>query len=395
MVDGRSAIRRLALARLLATGGGVATNIAVSYAIYDRTRSTLWSAAFFLISYAGYAIVQPFAGMLADRYDRRRLMISSDLGLAALLVVLAFVTVPAGILVLMAFVTAAGAVYLPASRAAVPNIVGPEDLTWANGLLARAFSVSIVAGPVLGAGLLPQFGVRGVVLVSALTCVASAGLSASLRGDFRDHAAVTGDHDGVMAGVRFLLREKVLLAIVIAEVVALSGSGLAIVADAPLALQFGRGQTGYAALVVSWGIGMIVGAWAAGRLRDPSRELAALLVGMAFQGVFVLLVWPVGSFLVILLLLAGGGAGMGVIETVRQGVMQRRTPDEVRGRAFSAAESVGGISFAVSFVAAGPAVQVLGAQRSYGVGGITFIAGAITVALLAGRDAIAGTDAPA
>ncbi len=390
-MGGLGAVRQIAIARMLATGGGVATNTALSYGIYDRTRSTAWTAAYFLVAYAAYGLFQPAAGILADRYDRRWLMVGSDLGLAVLLVVQAFVTSPGGTVALALTMTVVAAAYGPASRAALPNLVSEAQLTAANAMMARYFSLCIVIGPAVGGGLYKELGVRGIVLIAAVGCVASAVLCATVRGEFQE---ARGDdqheHGGVMAGVRFLLHHRVLRALVIAEVIAFSGGGLGIVADAPLARMFDAGPFGYGELIASWGLGMLLASAVAGRLKEQRFEFGLVVLGMAVEGLFTLLVWPSPTFALALVCLFGGGAGMGTIETVRQSVLQRRAPDAVRGRVFAAADAVGGVSFAGSFVIAAPIVAIVGAPAGYGIAGLTFLAGVAVVAWLVGRDVLVG-----
>jgi len=76
-------IRRLALGELLSSIGSWAAGIAVSYYVYRRTGSAVWLAGtlFFTFGVAGF--FSPLAGKIADRYDRRRVMIASDLTSAA------------------------------------------------------------------------------------------------------------------------------------------------------------------------------------------------------------------------------------------------------------------------------------------------------------------------
>ena len=150
--------------------------------------------------------------------------------------------------------------FLPASRAALPNLVGLDDLTWANGVLARTFAVAITAGPALGGALVGPIGAKGVVLGSAGCSLVAGFLCLRIHGSFAE-GSVASDQErgGVLAGLVFIGREPLLRAIVIAEVVAFTGSGLAIVADAPLAVMFDVGALGYGALIILWGLGMLVG----------------------------------------------------------------------------------------------------------------------------------------
>ena len=79
VVTNRRAIRRLAAARLVTMTGSAAANVAMAYVIYQRTGSAIWLSALYLLVFGVMGFVNPFAGALADRVDRRRLMIASEL----------------------------------------------------------------------------------------------------------------------------------------------------------------------------------------------------------------------------------------------------------------------------------------------------------------------------
>ena len=383
-MDASQIVVRLALSRALAVSANVSVNTAIVFTLYARTSSTAWVSGYFLVTMSGYGILMPLGGALADRFDRRRLIVAAEVAAAATLVVLAFVSSPAAVLAVSAVLTLVSAPVLPASRAALPNLVPEERLTWANGVIAQSFGLSITLGPIVGGALVDRIGARGVLLIAAATYLVGTSLVWSIQADFSDRATTTDEHGGVMAGLAFLWREPVLRAIVIAEVVSFSGVGFAMVADAPLAREYDVGAIGYGALIFTWGAGMLLGSLVAGRIKRVELELPAVVYGMAAMGVGLGLVWFASSFGVILGLLTLGGFGMGTIEVARQGVMQRRTPDEVRGRLFAAAEAVGSLSWAASFVAAGVLVGRIGAQPSYSVAGLTFLVGSALVVALIG-----------
>ena len=75
----RSAVRRLALGDFLSsTGSGIAA-VALSFFVYQQTNSAIWLAGTLFFTFGVAGLITPFAGKIADRYDRRRVMIASDL----------------------------------------------------------------------------------------------------------------------------------------------------------------------------------------------------------------------------------------------------------------------------------------------------------------------------
>src|SRR5689334_18436995 len=101
----RTAVRRLALARVISLTGGAASFAALNYAIYQRTHSPAWVAAALFVTFGTVGFASLFAGSLGDRYDRKRVMIVSDLAGAVCFAAMAFVRDPAWLLA-VAFLSA-------------------------------------------------------------------------------------------------------------------------------------------------------------------------------------------------------------------------------------------------------------------------------------------------
>jgi len=112
----------------------------------------------------------PLAGTVSDRVDGRRLMVWCDLGQAALVALVAFFLPPLFVLVgLIAAASTFATLFLPAGRSAIPKLVGPDDLTSANALMASSSNLSFAIGPVLGGLLIATMGIRTALLFDAVT----------------------------------------------------------------------------------------------------------------------------------------------------------------------------------------------------------------------------------
>ena len=163
----------------------------------------------------------------------------------------------------------------------------------------------------------------------------------------------------------------------LAEFVAFIGVGMIIVSDAPLAKHFDVGSVGYGLLVAVWGLGMIGGAWWAGRALKERQEPMALLIGslVTAAGLAICAVLP--WFWLILVSSIAAGGGHGLQNVARQGIVQRRSPDTVRSRVFAAVEAIANVAFIASLAVAGPLVEEIGPRAGYGVGGVIWILGAL------------------
>src|SRR5207247_372277 len=165
-------------------------------------------------------------------------------------VALAAVHAPA-LLVALAFLgTVVESPFFPASAAALPNLVPPEDLAWANGTVAFGESVGYVAGPAVGGLLVAAGGAATVFLLDALSFVVSAALVASITGSFSAPSGHADEHlhRGTRAGFVFVWRDPVLRRMSIAFAVFAVSVGSILVAELPLAVSFGLGAVGYGLL---------------------------------------------------------------------------------------------------------------------------------------------------
>ena len=375
----RSAVRRLALARLISITGGAAAFAALNFTIYERTGSAAWLSASLLLTFGASGLFAPLGGMLGDRFDRQRVMIASDLAGAAAFAAMAFVEDPA-LLLTIGFVTAVVETpFWSASQAAIPNLVSKDDLPWANGLLQGGGNAGIMLGPAIGGVLLAVMGAGMVFGLNALSFVLSALVVATVRGRFSEDRTEHEDaHRGIKAGFVFIAHDRVLRTLVVAWTVFVFGLGMAMVADVPLVEQFGTGATGYGLLIGCWGAGSVLGSLA-GRKLNERIEPKALFVGTAVIGVTTAGVALSPWFPPVLVLILLAGAADAVVMVADRSIQQRRTPDVVRSRVVSASESMITIALAVGFVLGGPALELLGPRGVYAAGGAFAFVGAVVL----------------
>jgi MFS family permease len=194
----RTAARRVALARMISYTGTSAAFIALVYAVFQDTGSSGWVAATLLVTLGVKGAVTPFAGTLGDRFDRRTVMIVSDLAGAAVLASMALVHSPWLLLPLALVSVVVETPFFPASAAAVPNLVNQEDLAWANGTIAFGQTMGYMLGPAIGGLMVAAGGASAAFLVDAVSFGVSAMLVGSVRGDFSGpRGEETGEHQGV------------------------------------------------------------------------------------------------------------------------------------------------------------------------------------------------------
>jgi MFS family permease len=210
----RTAVRRLALGRFISYTGTIASGTALSYSLYAETGSAAWVAAAMILTWGIIGLLGPISGAIGDRYDRRLVMIVGETAAAACWFAMAFLTDLPVVLLALAFLASVFEAPFPAaSGAAIPNVAGTENLSWANSLISMGRYAGLTLGPLLGGVLVASIGAPWVFVGNAISYLVSVALVASVRADFADperDAEEIEEHRGLAAGFRFIRRDRVL-----------------------------------------------------------------------------------------------------------------------------------------------------------------------------------------
>src|SRR5919107_3488696 len=135
--------------------GGWLYNAALLGYVYAATGSAAWVGAATIVRLLPYVLLMPVGGMLADRYDKRTVLLAGDGVRCLLMLALAGVVAADGpvalVIALTGLSTAAGSAERPASMALLPRLVGESRLGPANALLHTVQEAGVVVGPAIGA----------------------------------------------------------------------------------------------------------------------------------------------------------------------------------------------------------------------------------------------------
>jgi MFS family permease len=381
-IPSRSAARRVAVARLLSLAGTSAAFTALLFVIYDQTRSSRWVAAALLLTLGVRGVLSPLGSLLGDRFDRRMVMIVSDLAGAGCFAAMAFIH-GAGPLLAMAFLTAVVETpFFPAASGAVPNLVPVDDLAWANSTVALGSNIGYLVGPALGGAMVGAVGAPTVFAANAVSFVISAGLVTSARGRFSSERVDAAAHRGLRAGFRFIAADPVLSRMTVSAAVFAVTVGSILVAELPLATLFGTGAFGYGLISTCWGTGALFGSLAGRWITDHNRW-PVLVIGctVTAAGLGAVAIAPAFGFVLGAMLVAG--ASDGLVDVGFELVYQIRSPDEVRSRVMGALETVFLLGLALSFPFAGVLIGAFGPRVCYAVAGAgTLLSASIIVPLL-------------
>ena len=329
-------------------------------------------------------LASPFVGVLADRLDRRAVLIAGDLVRAILVFGLIFVRDLTAIYALVFLLGAAETVFNPTVRAAFPGVVGGGDLTRANALISGTFSFSVMAGPALGGVLVASVGVEVAFLLDALTFLVSAVLISTIplpapgRGGEGE-----GFFGALRAGFGYLAGARVPLAIVAGAFLATLTANATIPAEAFLAKDtFGAGDIGYGPIASLWGGGMILGSALTAVLGGKSD-----LTLLYFLSIFATAIAFVGvglspTFVLALGAIAVAGVANGVDNVATDTVLQKRVPDAFMGRVFAARFMTFSAGEALAYPLGGLLMDTTGPRPTYLLAGAATAAAGLLVALI-------------
>ena len=389
----RDRLRRMAGARFLSELGTKAAFAALVLRVAELTDSATLLSLVLTATVVADAAVTPLAGIVGDLFNRRTVMICSDLAAAGLYLALGFAEYLWPLAVLAVLATAAESFYFPASGAALPNLFDKADLGVVNATFSQARTAGAIGGPLLAALLTTRFGAGPVFWLNAASFALSALLISGVRGQFTAPGrAVKGtrepDPDGgrdrggdpargghVRGFLRILREHPLVLTFVGLWITIQLGTGALWVALPALAGELGSPETGYATLLTASSVGSFLGAFAAARVLALTTPAKLLLGGLAAEAA--------------LLLGAGSAAWLGVAVGAMIGfraaecasgaaaftLFQSVTEDAVRARASAWVDTATIAAFGAGVALAGPVVDAIGPRYSFATASMCVMGG--------------------
>ena len=371
LLAGRRDLRLVLSAGLISGSGDWILTIGLIYRVYAVTGSTVASALTMASSFAPQVLFGAVAGVFADRWDRKRTMIVSNLLLAAGLLPLLLVRHAAQVWIVFAVMFAEGAIqqfFSPAQQAMVPRLVPDEELLTANALSGQVSNVSRLAGSALGGILAAAGGIIAVTIVDAASFVVSAALLVFVRasgrtaspgtagGSVRARIALIGGE--LRDGLRLTARHRVLRALMIFALVTSVGEGIMGTLFTPFVEHVLHGSSQeFGLIVAAQAVGGIAGGMVAASLGHrvrASRLLSwgAIVFGLVDLAIFLyplgyVAVWPAAVGMVIVGI-PGALCLAGLIT-----LFQRSSEDSYRGRVFGAISTLEGVTILAGTLGAG------------------------------------------
>ena len=320
-----------------------------------------------------------WAGALADRVDKRRLLMATQSAAALFALILAALAFTDVVTVWMIWVLAgltgtAVALDMPSRQSFVYEMVGPDDLANAVGLNAVIINSSRIVGPAIGGLLIAAVGVAPCFLFNAVSFVAVIVALAVMRtGELRPSKPVPRRPGQVREGLRYVWHTPALrVPLVMMAVVSTLAYNYSVVLPLLTKDVYGRGGGAYGALSAAMGVGALAGALLMASMARPSRRLLVAST-FAFGVVTVLLAAAPGYLWGMVLLVPMGAAGVLFISTTNS-LLQLNADDAMRGRVMA----LWAVVFLGSTPIGGPLTGLiargLGVRAAVALGGVAALA---------------------
>jgi MFS family permease len=403
-VLGNPLLARLLIGEFVSSIGDWLYLVALLVVVYAEASDPLALGLIGAARILPYVLLSLPAGIAADRFDRRLILLTTDIARGAIMVVIAaavFVDAPVIVIIVLAIVgTCFAAFFSPAIGALLPSLVRDEsELGPANTAWASLDNLAFFVGPAFAALLLASGALELAFLLNAGTFAFVAVVLWKLPSGRRrndpiaqatQRAETSEQRPTGEASTASVLRTLARPLLALGLINATSGfvfGGLSILTVVLAVDVYGVGEAGTGLLNSAVGVGGVVGAVVAGVLVLRRRLALPLVAGAAAFGAAVAVLGLVEAFTLALLAMVVAAAGALLVEIVATTLLQRVVPDEMRGRALGVVETISVLAYAAGSFA----LPVLGAPDPTGVllgSGIAMAVAGVATALLLGGHAI-------
>jgi predicted MFS family arabinose efflux permease len=393
--------RRLWFAQVVSLGGDWFRLIALYHLILQLTgTSGLALGGVMIAQTLAMFLFSPVAGVVADRFSRKTIMIVADLVRALLACGFLLLTSAAQLWLaygLTAAIMAVSSFFHPAYVSTIPNLARREELVTANALSSATWAVMLALGSGLGGLVTSALGIRVAFVIDALSYVASAGCIAAVQIPYRsiretmveDGTPQSGWHNFVQ-GMRYLRRHPHVLRLLSVKAWSVGiGGGMVLLLTLFAETVFQAGVSGLGVIYMVRGIGAAAGPIIARRLLGEAPETLFRTIGFAFliMGGLYMVFSRMPTLWYAAMILCVATMAANVLWVFSSTLLQLSVPDAYRGRVFAADFALFTILMSASTLITGWALDDFGlGARTLALvfGGILLLPGLLWLATLRG-----------
>ena len=373
------------IGQVVSEAGDHFNNIAVFSLAVAATHSGMVIALIFLSRAVPVMFAGPLAGVVLDRFDRRRVMIASDLvrGVVAAGFIFTVHHPDVRLLYLLSGLLMVASPFFTAGRASIlPSIATREELHTANTLTQTTQWTTLTLGAMLAGSSVAAFGYQWAFAFNSLSFFVSALCISRLRlpgrgfqppGALNETEVVRPWHE-YAEGLRYIRGVPLILGLLLVNVGWATGGGAAQILFTVFGeMVFKKGPSGLGTIWGFAGVGLMCGgavAYTLGRRLSFDNYKRAIVVCYVVHGGAYVLFSQMRSFPLALVFIALSRAGVGMSSVLNMSELLRVVPSEFRGRVFATMESVTWSVMMVSMLAAGAASQTWNPRTIGTVAGI-------------------------
>ena len=346
-------------AQLVSTAGSALTDLAAAIYVFSVTHSALLVGMTLMATAVPSLIVGLLAGVFVDRYDRRMVMLASNLLQGVIVAAIPFLLGLNAYLLFVAILLNAGVkqFFDPAYESIIPEVASDEELEAANAMLSIASFGSTAIG-FAGAGLLAAIDIRWAFWIDALTFVFSAGcvllLKLNARVETAEPTTVGVVIENLKIGLRTIAQTKELRSLFLIGAPVSLAFGLWNVLLLPMAIRvLGASEAEYGLQEGLTSVGFVVGSLFMARYSDRIQTGLWIFIGCAGMGIAGVLYGLAPTIGIGILWVMVSGFFNSPTSVARQTLLQRNTPRELRGRVFSSMFVMRNIVFLIGMAGAG------------------------------------------
>lgn len=378
--------------------GSMVVQYAVMWYVTLETRSG-WAVALYAIAaFAPQGIVSIFAGVFADRMNRKVLAIVSDSVIAFTTLALAFLMMSGVddlwvILVAVAVRSVGAGVQTPTVQAMIPQIVPGDQLMRINGIFQSIGSAMALVAPAVAAAVFAAFGIVQVFFLDVVTAVIGVGflLKVAVPDIDRSQSEPTSYKQDLVEGMRYILTHRIVRwLLIVFTIIFLLTVAPSFITPLLIVRDFGPEQWKLAALEISFSIGMVLGGMVVATWLAKRSRMALIMVSTYMFGALIVGMGLTPNLWVLYGLMFLLGLSVPLFSTPFMTLIQETVEPEKHGRVFSYVSIVMALATPVGMLAFGPLADRMTVQSLLVIGGLATM-GFMTVAVLmpSGRQAVA------
>ncbi|HEY3108766.1 MAG TPA: MFS transporter [Chloroflexota bacterium] len=330
-------------------------------------------------------LISPFGGVLADRLERRRLLILSQAAMGGVAAVLAFMVAAHIVhpwhLLLSSFLSGtAMSMNMPARQALISQLVSKPQLPSAIALNSMSMNSSRILGPSLAGILIGAIGIAGCMFLQAAAYIWSIFNVFQIKVPPQDRRARDSSMlENLLEGFRYCYEEKTVFAMLsLAAMTAIFGQPYMQFLPAFARDVLYLGPSGLGVMMTAVGVGALIGSIAIASFGTARGRGTILLIAAGLFGLSLCLLALTKSIALSLLLLAGGGFANAMLMSLNQTILQQTVPDHLRGRVMSVYMLTWGL-MPLGTLPIGMIAQSHGTPAAIFLGGVVCYVGALWI----------------